>query len=223
MFYTKGRLSMKLSNRIRELREEKNLTQIELAKKFNITSASISQYELGKRFPDQETLEKLADYFNVSIDYLIGRSTDRTSFIGNNPKNFISSNMELLKGDMTWEEMSNDISVKTNRPSMAEYYNPKYLKNLADGKENPPYPRISMLAMYAGVHPDFFYRENTKKDLKIARQQYKSDMEKKHLSKEKQDFVNDPDNDIYIEFAMKMKEQGINPKDVKGFDLKFEI
>ncbi len=66
-----------MNNRIRQLREEMKMSQIDLAKVFNITSATISQYELGKRFPDQETLEKLADYFSVSIDYLLCRTDIR--------------------------------------------------------------------------------------------------------------------------------------------------
>lgn len=66
-----------MNNRIRTLREEKQMSQIDLAKQFNITSATISQYELGKRFPDQETLEKLADFFDVSVDYLLCRTKIR--------------------------------------------------------------------------------------------------------------------------------------------------
>lgn len=66
-----------MSNRIRALREELHMTQKDLAKQFNITSATISQYELGKRFPDQETLEKLADFFDVSVDYLLCRTNIR--------------------------------------------------------------------------------------------------------------------------------------------------
>ncbi len=66
-----------MNNRIRTLREELKMSQIDLAKQFNITSATISQYELGKRFPDQETLEKLADFFNVSVDYLLCRTNIR--------------------------------------------------------------------------------------------------------------------------------------------------
>ncbi|MDF2988078.1 MAG: putative transcriptional regulator [Eubacterium sp.] len=66
-----------MNNRIRTLREELQMSQIDLAKKFNITSATISQYELGKRFPDQKTLENLADFFDVSVDYLLCRSNIR--------------------------------------------------------------------------------------------------------------------------------------------------
>ncbi|WP_050184329.1 helix-turn-helix domain-containing protein [Domibacillus robiginosus] len=63
-----------IGERLKKLRKEKKLTQEELGKKVNVTKVSISGYETGNRSPDSETLQKLADFFNVSIDYLLGRS-----------------------------------------------------------------------------------------------------------------------------------------------------
>lgn len=60
-------------NRIRELRKEKNLTQTDLAKRLNTTTSNVSGWECGKWQPDNDTLIKLAEMFNVSIDYLLGR------------------------------------------------------------------------------------------------------------------------------------------------------
>ena len=65
---------MKFGHILRELREEKDILQVELAKKLNITSQSLSQYELGKRMPDIEMIDRLANFFNVSVDYLLGRT-----------------------------------------------------------------------------------------------------------------------------------------------------
>jgi len=62
------------AERLTKLRKAKKLTQQELADKLNISRATYAQYEIGRRKPDYETLEKLADYFNVSIDYLLGRT-----------------------------------------------------------------------------------------------------------------------------------------------------
>ena len=59
--------------KLRELRENKNGTQRELAKYLNITRSAYSGYELGTRQMNYETLFLLADYFSVSIDYLLGR------------------------------------------------------------------------------------------------------------------------------------------------------
>jgi HTH-type transcriptional regulator, competence development regulator len=63
-----------LGDRLRRLRLEKKLTQEELGKKINVTKVSISGYENGNRTPDTETLQKLADFFNVTTDYLLGRT-----------------------------------------------------------------------------------------------------------------------------------------------------
>lgn len=61
-------------DRLRSLREEKKLTQEELGKAINVTKVSISGYENSNRNPDIETLHQIADYFEVSSDYLMGRS-----------------------------------------------------------------------------------------------------------------------------------------------------
>ena len=62
-----------LGNRIRDLRREKNMTQMDLGKQVNVTKVSICCYEKGTRLPSLEILEDLAEVFNVSVDYLLGR------------------------------------------------------------------------------------------------------------------------------------------------------
>lgn len=64
---------MLFSERLRELRQNKGLSQSQLADALNISKSAISMYELGKREPDLETLEGIADFFNVDINYLIGK------------------------------------------------------------------------------------------------------------------------------------------------------
>jgi transcriptional regulator with XRE-family HTH domain len=61
-------------NRLKQLREEMGLEQVELAKKFPFASSTICQYEKGNRMPDAHKLERLATYFNVSVDYLLCRT-----------------------------------------------------------------------------------------------------------------------------------------------------
>lgn len=58
---------------LRKLRIAKGLQQKELAPLLNIKISTYCQYETGKRQPDYDTLKKIADYFEVSTDYLIGR------------------------------------------------------------------------------------------------------------------------------------------------------
>lgn len=60
--------------RLKKLREQKKLNQTELANLLEVSNGSISKWERGDRQPDYETLERIADIFNVTIDYLLGRS-----------------------------------------------------------------------------------------------------------------------------------------------------
>jgi transcriptional regulator with XRE-family HTH domain len=67
---------MDFPSRVRRLRKEHKLTQEELGKKLNVTKVSISGYENGNRTPDSDTLNLIADVFDVTTDYLYGRSDD---------------------------------------------------------------------------------------------------------------------------------------------------
>ncbi len=64
--------------RLKELRKRKRISQVTLAMDLNMNQNSISRYETGEREADYKTLISIADYFNVSIDYLLGR-TDNPS------------------------------------------------------------------------------------------------------------------------------------------------
>lgn len=60
--------------KLKQLRVQKNISQVELAKYLGVVRSTICQYEKGNRIPDTETLIKLADYFNVSVDCLLGHN-----------------------------------------------------------------------------------------------------------------------------------------------------
>lgn len=64
------------SERLLELRKSKNLSQKALGAEFGLSDAAITMMEKGKRSPSFEVLCALADYFDVSLDYLVGRSDD---------------------------------------------------------------------------------------------------------------------------------------------------
>lgn len=66
-----------LGNRIKILREEKGLKQEELAKIMSVSPSTIGMYEINKREPNNELILKLSEYFNVSTDYLLGKSDVR--------------------------------------------------------------------------------------------------------------------------------------------------
>jgi transcriptional regulator with XRE-family HTH domain len=62
--------------RIRNLREDKDLTQAKMGEILNITQRAYSNYENGDRSIPIETLSKIADFYNTSVDYLIGRTDE---------------------------------------------------------------------------------------------------------------------------------------------------
>lgn len=75
------------SDRLRLLRTSKGLSQADFAKQLKISKSSVNMYERGEREPNFKLLEKIADYFNVDMDYLLGKSevitriTERTPTI----------------------------------------------------------------------------------------------------------------------------------------------
>ena len=67
-----------MQNRLKELRKARKLSQGDIAEVLGVTRQAVSQYENGVRKMDYEMMEVLADYFNVDMDYLLGR-TDKTT------------------------------------------------------------------------------------------------------------------------------------------------
>lgn len=63
---------------LRKIRKEKGISQLKLALDLNMSQNTISRYETGEREPGINELIRIADYFNISVDYLLGRT--------NNPK-----------------------------------------------------------------------------------------------------------------------------------------
>lgn len=66
--------------RLRDIREDKDLTQKELSEAINITQRSYSYYERGDHMIPPEVLCRLADYYHTSVDYLLGRTNNPTPY-----------------------------------------------------------------------------------------------------------------------------------------------
>lgn len=111
-------MSPLISKRLRELREENHLLQKDVAKYLNITTSAYGYYEQGKRNPDIETVNKLADFFNVSTDYLLGRTNKK-----------INSSVDLNNEEIKYETFS----------KIEEFFTKKLI---SEGiiKENEPIP-----------------------------------------------------------------------------------
>ncbi|MBG9612476.1 MULTISPECIES: helix-turn-helix domain-containing protein [Bacillus] len=88
---------MELKERIRFLRTERNLKQDELGKAIGVNAASVSKFETGLKSPSRETLQRMADFFNVSADYLLGRSDNRQlNQILNKKYNILKTRLDQL-------------------------------------------------------------------------------------------------------------------------------
>ncbi|QTD41945.1 helix-turn-helix domain-containing protein [Sporosarcina sp. Te-1] len=68
-----------LGTRIKKLREHEGIQQIDFAKKIGVSNVVLSRYESGERKPDYDVLQKIADFFGVTTDYLLGRTEHHTT------------------------------------------------------------------------------------------------------------------------------------------------
>lgn len=66
--------------RLKAIRQDKDLSQLEVAEALHITRTALANYESGTREPDISLLVQIADYFDVSLDYLLCRTNLMTSF-----------------------------------------------------------------------------------------------------------------------------------------------
>lgn len=78
------------------LRKENKKNQQDIADMLNVARSTYNAYELGKNEPNIETLVKLADYYNVSLDFLIGRSfNNEVGYLSVDDKNFVKMYLSL--------------------------------------------------------------------------------------------------------------------------------
>lgn len=151
---------------LKQLREQSRLSQKDIADYLGITRQAVASYELAKREPDYEILKKLADYFGVSIDYILGRANCRDMNALT-----VGSNIELIRGNFTYKELSQDISARVGAlifPDMLELY--------AKGERMPFVGTIKILAKYARVRDSFFYHFNTPESYEREKELYLLEM-----------------------------------------------
>lgn len=101
--------------RLKELREKHGYTQDELAKRLNTSRSRIGMYEQGKRQPDFEMQEAIADLFNVSIDYLFGRDINNEAKAFDEKLDQLNQAFEQLNRDraFTAKEIQDALEFKT--------------------------------------------------------------------------------------------------------------
>ena len=81
--------------KLKELRKQNKKTQLEIAELLNVTSQTYGRYELGTCEPTIDSLIKLADYYGVSMDYLLGRTVSEFSYLSEEEKILVSNFRKL--------------------------------------------------------------------------------------------------------------------------------
>lgn len=90
---------MNLGERLKQLRLQKQISQTDLARHFNIARSTLSQYESNTRTPSDEMKLKFAEYYNVSIDYLLGKIDTTVNELTAKDKKDIQKDLKNIMDD----------------------------------------------------------------------------------------------------------------------------
>ncbi len=140
-------------NNFKELRKEKGLTQLELAKILEIDQTTVSKWELGKAVPDTAMLIKLAEFFDVSTDYLLSRSNyyypdtiEIANIEENNNKTQFAEKLKDLRAEANLSQKA--LSKKLGLSSAA-------IGHLETGRNEPTATTLIAYAKYFDVSADY--------------------------------------------------------------------
>lgn len=100
----------KFGERLKKLREEKNILSKDLASIINVEPSTITNWEKGNRSPKEDMLIRIADYFDCSIDYLLGRTDNKSPLVYSTTINDTCINLEVHKSypfELTPEDVEN--------------------------------------------------------------------------------------------------------------------
>jgi len=209
--------------RIKHLREQRNETQEYIARLLKVGKPTVSRYESGEREPDYKRTAILARHFNVSVDYLLGLTDvpdpapppSSATLITSNEV-FVLESIDLIRGSMTYENLSSDISEKMANPLYKDILTADYLRNLASGKIHAADEIIEMLADYAKVDLSFFYASSTvlvSESLGEYRIGVEVSGEKSSaFDDELKAFIFTADSIAYLKFAMFLKGFNVVPE-----------
>lgn len=101
-----------VGERIAFLREKRGLSQPQLAKKLNVGTSTIGMWETGKRGLKDETLKLIADFFNVSTDYLLGRTDEQK----NDPNLLVAAHIDDDVSEEDMEDILRYIEYRKKNP-----------------------------------------------------------------------------------------------------------
>jgi transcriptional regulator with XRE-family HTH domain len=203
------------SKNLKKLRKIKNMSQKDIAELLGITRQAIAAYETGKREPNYLILQKVADIFGVSLDYLLGRSMCKEY-----EAITIGQNIKLIRENMSYEELSKDIGRKMGILVYAQM-----LELYELGQRMPPVHILKVISNYAQVRETFFYTPNTMDSYRNEMKLYKMEMNQKisdngyisdvfipaafHLDYDHIKWLSDVANLKYVRIAKMLQESGV--------------
>lgn len=136
--------------RLKQLRVEAKLTQQQMAEAFNIKQPTYAQWETGRTKPKGETLEKFADFFNVSTDYLLGKTQPKTK-LAVFPERLRQLRIET---DLTQQELAKNLNVSQQIIGLWER-----------GERKPKIESITNIAEYFNVSPKYLIGETNNREI----------------------------------------------------------
>lgn len=100
----------KLGERLKKLREDADMLSKDLASEINVEPSTITNWEKGNRSPKEDMLVRIADYFDCSVDYLLGRTDNKNAIVYSGAVNNTCVNLEVDKNypfNLTPEDIEN--------------------------------------------------------------------------------------------------------------------
>ena len=94
-----------LGKRIRELRVNARLSQTQFANVLHVRNSTLSQYESGHRSPNDQIKRRIADYFNVSLDYMLGRTSETNSVSPQRTTGMFAIEVDIRKRNLNRQEL----------------------------------------------------------------------------------------------------------------------
>lgn len=157
---------MNFSENIRKLRKKNSILQKDLSTQIGVTRQAIAAYESGIREPSFDVLIKIADFFGVSVDYLLGRtkSVEYELYV-------IGNNIKIIRNNLDYKTFADNIGKKTG---ILVY--PELIEKYENFERCPTKTFIKILAYYACVSVDFFYRNNSYDDILLEKKLNKNEL-----------------------------------------------
>lgn len=171
------------SERLKKLREERNFKQIDVCKILNLNKVTYWGYEKGKRQPDYDTLLKIANFFDVSVDYLLGKSEISTP-----PHSIIRQTITIdhvnVKNEFLMQRLKQLREIhKLTQFQLAEIIGTTQtiINNYENGKETPDINIMTRLSKFFNVSVDYLLGLTGKSNEMATYQVNKNDIPNEYM------------------------------------------